>query len=694
MRTADIILDIPAQSFDAAFTYSIPEQLTELFVGCCVVVPLGHRRALGFVVSIDDHPATPEQWSDLVAYSRAQSKPFAAERTAVSDARFPNATLLDNRHANEQAVQQDLFADLLQAEDEPPIMEQTFVSRAQQDKLTASSASLSSSHGATPASAEELKELLEYFTNRQIIPHKLKSVISVETKSFFGSDQVRLARWMSQEYVAPLSSCIRLFVPAGALPKLVYQAGSWQLERPQTTPREDTWVRLLPAAQGFRPRKGAVKQQAILSALQEGALRTAELSYEYGAVSAALRSLEKHQVVEVFKKRSMRGDVSLFQSTAALHSLPTLTDEQQGAVDAIIQAQTRGQGEVLVVDGVTGSGKTEVYLRAIEHCLSQGKSAYVLVPEIALTPQTVARFRGRFGDTVALLHSKMSKGERLDQFDAIAKGEARVVIGARSALFAPLNHVGLIVIDEEHETSYKQDQSPRYDARRVAEYMMQDCGGVLVLGSATPRIESLYELEHNPRWSHLRLPNRVNASPLPPIEVVDMAKEFSRGGRSMFSRPLQAALLDMAHRGHKAVLLLNQRGFAQFLLCRDCGFVPRCPQCETSLTYHEEAGRLMCHHCGHQIAIPARCPKCTSPYLKRFGAGTQRLQAELEAFFTQHELTIPIVRMDADTTSTKGAHARLLDSFASHDSAVLLGTQMVAKGLDFPDVVTCRCNQR
>lgn len=368
---------------------------------------------------------------------------------------------------------------------------------------------------------------------------------------------------------------------------------------------------------------------------------------------------------------------------------PQLTAGQRSALRAIADARAAAQGEVVLVDGVTGSGKTEVYLQAIEAELREGRNAIVLVPEISLTPQTVARFRGRFGDLVAVMHSRMSQGERYDQWDFIRCGQARVVVGARSALFTPMANVGLIVIDEEHEGSYKQDSAPRYDARSVAAWMVARSGGTLVLGSATPSIESMHAAATEVLWTQVALPERANGRPLPQIEVVDMAAEFHGGSRAMFSGRLVRALAQELSQGRKVVLLLNQRGFAKFLLCRDCGFVPACPSCSTSLTYHEQGGKLTCHHCGHTVAVPALCPECNSPYLKKFGAGTQRVEAELRALLDGLPgvgPNVPVIRMDADTTRAKGAHQRLLEQFAASEAAVLLGTQMIAKGLDFDDV--------
>ena len=531
---------------------------------------------------------------------------------------------------------------------------------------------------------------------RDLEPRKLKSVIRAVSKPYFDEEGAACAQWLSERYIAPLSACVRLFTPPGGVPKMVHtRTGAWRLERPSVGEVDDRWVVAGPALASFTPRKNAVKQAAIAEAVARGDVRVAELATELGAVSGALRALEQKGVVAIEHRRRMRGVAPAPASPAAGDRTfapspkPDLIPGQAHALQLIDEARAHNRGDVVVVDGVTGSGKTELYLRAIEETLAQGRTACVLVPEISLTPQTVGRFRGRFGDMVAVMHSRMSQGERYDQWDFIRSGEARVVVGARSALFTPLRNVGLIVIDEEHEGSYKQDSAPRYHARDVALWMMRRSGGVLVLGSATPSIESLHACDTCDSWHKADLPDRANGKPLPTIEVVDMAAEFRGGSRAMFSRKLTRGLQEELSLGRKAVLLLNQRGFAKFLLCRDCGFVPTCPSCDTSLTYHERGRLLICHHCGYHEPAPAVCPECGSPYLKKFGAGTQRVEAELRALLDGMPGVgpgVPIIRMDADTTSGKGAHQRLLEQFAAADAAVLLGTQMIAKGLDFEDV--------
>lgn len=602
MRFASVILDIPTQALDAPYTYAVPEAPAEaggydVEVGCAVLVPFGHRQAVGFVVGLQELP-----------------------------------------------------------------------------------------DGEAPAGIDAAK---------------VKPVVRAVSPAYFDEEGAACAQWLSERYLAPLSSCVRLFTPPGGVPRMVRaQAGSWRLEEPAVGEVDDRWVLPGAAFDGFEPRKNAVKQASIVEALQAGELRVAELAAEFGAVSSTLKALEKQGVVRIERRRRMRGmapDVpgapagpgASGASGFTPSPKPPLTAGQASALAAIDAARERGAGEVVLVDGVTGSGKTEVYLQAIEAVLAAGRTACVLVPEISLTPQTVGRFRGRFGDTVAVMHSRMGAGERYDQWDFIRSGAARVVVGARSALFTPLANVGLIVIDEEHEGSYKQDSAPRYHARDVAVWMARRAGAAVVLGSATPSIEALYACAKDPRWHHVELPERANGRPLPAVQVVDMAVEFGGGSRSMFSRALSRALAEELSAGRKAVLLLNQRGFAKFLLCRECGFVPECPSCSTSLTFHERGNFLICHHCGYRVTAPPVCPECGSPYLKKFGAGTQRVEADLRVLLDATPGVgpgVPIVRMDADTTGGKGAHQRLLEEFAAADAAVLLGTQMIAKGLDFEDV--------
>ncbi|MDZ4178369.1 MAG: primosomal protein N' [Coriobacteriia bacterium] len=498
--------------------------------------------------------------------------------------------------------------------------------------------------------------------------------------SMFDSAAADLAMWIAEEYVSALPDAVRLLLPPGVNFKaeLVDVDGgtAWQLVRPTTTAVDERWVTL--ADESYRPRSGATSQRAVLDAVSSGPLRMAELRDMLGAgAAAAVTRLADLGALRIEQRRRFRTPGG--RNSSALQP-DTLSDGQADALRAIFESQRSGGGVVLV-DGVTGSGKTEVYLQAIEDVLARDGGAIVLVPEISLTPQTVGRFRARFGEQIAVLHSRLSAGERFDEWDRCRCGQAQVVVGARSALFAPIRNLRLIVIDEEHEHSYKQGSSPRYHARDVASRMAMSRGLTLVLGSGTPSMESLHAAESG-IIERVAMPERVAGGSMPPVTIVDMGAEFTEGHRSMFSRVLTSRMKEVVSSGSKAVLLLNRRGFASFLLCRECGHVPTCDSCSTSMTYHDEGHVLACHHCDARRAVPQRCPDCGSVFLRRFGAGTQRVESELMAAFPE----LPVIRMDADTTKGKGGHERRLAEFESHQSAVLLGTQMVAKGLDYPEV--------
>ena len=526
---------------------------------------------------------------------------------------------------------------------------------------------------------------LGYVTELRVQPssavaaEKIKPLRELLSTPYFDVVAVQLAEWVAREYVAPLSEVLHLFTPPGSSPKIKKDSnGNWQLIHPGIGPVDDRWVRLTAAGHDYQPALSAVKQRAIIEALRIGEMRVAELSLEIAAPAASLKALEKRGVIVIESRRRIRGQRPPLPETK---DISALTPGQFEALSAVRQALGQRDG-VILLDGITGSGKTEVYLQAIRTVLEEGGSACVLVPEISLTPQTVARFRARFGEQVAILHSRLSVGERFDQWDQVRCGAARVVVGARSALFAPLRNLRLIVIDEEHEATYKQSNSPRYVTRDVAEKLAQLRGATLVLGSATPSMETLHHCESG-RWTHISLPERASGKSLPPVSVVNLAMEFKSGNLTMFSRALNDALLTTIERGEKAVLLLNKRGFASFLLCRDCGYVPSCEQCSTSLTFHSKPSHLMCHHCGTSHAVPAVCPECGSAYLRQLGPGTQYAADQLRALLPPE---VPIIRMDADSTRGKNGHEKLLDEFIAAPTGVLLGTQMIAKGLDFPEV--------
>ncbi|MEK3989518.1 MULTISPECIES: primosomal protein N' [Robertmurraya] len=367
----------------------------------------------------------------------------------------------------------------------------------------------------------------------------------------------------------------------------------------------------------------------------------------------------------------------VFERTEAL----PLTSEQKRAISPVLQTIEENLHQVFLLYGVTGSGKTEVYLQSIQRVLEKGKEAIVLVPEISLTPQMVKRFKGRFGDEVAVMHSGLSNGEKYDEWRKIQRKEVKVVVGARSAIFAPFENLGIIIIDEEHETSYKQEENPRYHARDVAIQRAKKYGCPVVLGSATPALESFARAKKGV-FELLNLPSRMNSGPMPHVEVVDMREELREGNRSMFSRALMEKLKDRLDKQEQTVLFLNKRGHSSFVMCRDCGYVVNCPDCDISLTYHKFSERMKCHYCGYESHVPTQCPECQSEYIRYFGTGTQKIEEELGKVLPEAR----VIRMDVDTTSKKGAHEKLLTDFGEGKADILLGTQMIAKGLDFPKI--------
>jgi primosomal protein N' (replication factor Y) len=427
----------------------------------------------------------------------------------------------------------------------------------------------------------------------------------------------------------------------------------------------------------------AKKQKEVLAYLFDRGeeVLMKELLSEQNASSSTLKPLLEKGYIQKVEREVLRDPYGVEHGKPE-EPLP-LTPLQQAAYDQIAAAVKSQKPETFLLQGVTGSGKTEVYLQAIASCVEQGRQAIMLVPEISLTPQMVERFKKRFGDAVAVLHSRLSAGEKFDEWRRIRQGDASIAVGARSAIFAPFRSIGLMIIDEEHEVSYKQDDHPKYLAREVAIYRGRQHGATVVLGSATPALETRW-------WAHqgiirrIEMQERVTGQKLPKVKVVDMRNELHEGNRSMFSAALKKGIRERLEKGEQIILFLNRRGFATFVLCRSCGYVARCRECEIPLTYHKAHGleQLRCHYCGYAERMPSACPDCKGDHVRHFGIGTQRVEEELGRVFPG----VNVIRMDVDTTSGKGSHAELLQRFRNQEAQILLGTQMIAKGLDFPNV--------
>ena len=395
---------------------------------------------------------------------------------------------------------------------------------------------------------------------------------------------------------------------------------------------------------------------------------------------AVIDNLEKKGYVEIAEKQIERNP--FIHKVTTKSSKKELTVEQQNAYDKINDAMKEQLFSEFLIYGVTGSGKTEIYLQLIENCLKNDKSSIMLVPEISLTPQTVDRFIARFGeDKIAVLHSKLSIGEKYDQWNKIERGEAKIIIGPRSAIFAPVNNLGLIVIDEEHDSSYKSETTPKYSAKEVARYIARQNNICLVLGSATPDIETYFKAEKQ-EINLLELKNRANNSKLPDVKVIDLREEILSGNKSMISRELHNEIETNLKNKKQTILFLNRRGFSTFIMCRDCGYTVKCKNCDITLTYHLNTNKLKCHYCGFETNAVTICPECKSNNIRYFGTGTQKLEAEINKMFP----TAKTIRMDVDTVSKKNSHEEILDRFKNENIDILIGTQMVVKGHHFPNV--------
>lgn len=517
---------------------------------------------------------------------------------------------------------------------------------------------------------------------------KEKIVLQVTQKEwdrlFVGKIEQQVLASIKDKQITP-KEIIRLFGLPGKLAldyllknKIVSETKVFQKS---VTEKTETYLRLsLKAPSDQDIIKKAPRQRAVLKALAEGEIMLSTLKESLGKnVSTTVKALVEKGWICTEEKIARRNP---FELTLDSNRPTTLNSQQQHVSEQIIKALKQSLRKNWLLYGVTGSGKTEVYLKAIEETLKMKRQVLYLVPEIALTPQITSLLLDAFGSQVALLHSALTPGERYDEWTRIKNGKARVILGPRSAVFAPFEDLGLVIIDEEHEGTYKQNEpDPRYDARKVAQKLAELYDASIIMGSATPSLES-YLKAHKNEYELIKLPQRVDNRPLPVIRVIDLRNEMREGHQGIFSRPLINSLKEVIVSGKQAILFLNRRGFHTCILCRECGHSLTCPHCAITMTYHKGKQRLVCHYCNHQERVPLKCPSCGSGFIKYSGSGTERVAEELVHLFPD----VSYLRMDADTTQNKGSHSQILKAFQEKKAQVLIGTQMIAKGLDFPCV--------
>ncbi|HIJ95834.1 MAG TPA: primosomal protein N' [Desulfuromonadales bacterium] len=504
---------------------------------------------------------------------------------------------------------------------------------------------------------------------------KLKEIIEVlDSQPLWTERELEFFRWTASYYLHPLGEVLRTALPAGINVQIRpgLPGDTEQLHGGRSVRIEKFYQ---PDAGSEPPRQPSTKALEILAVVREaGEISAADLRKRFGSCSAQLTRLNELSLVTVIEREVYRDPFK--NSTITRDEPRRLHSGQKDALDAINAGLDRQQFAPFLLYGVTGSGKTEVYLQSISHVLHAGKNALVLVPEIALTPQLTGRFQARFGGGIAILHSGLSGGERYDEWRRIRRGQARIVIGARSAVFAPLENIGIIIVDEEQEASFKQSDGLRYNARDLALVRGQLEQAAVVLGSATPLVVSMQAASRR-RLTILQLPERVEGRPMPHVERVAM-----KGVKESLSPKLVAALADTMASGQQAIVFLNRRGYASFLLCAECGQTLACPNCSVTLTYHRQRRQSICHYCDYTVPAPGTCPSCGGTTLSEMGAGTERIEHDLKELFPEAR----IMRMDSDTTSGRGSHQRLLERMSDGSVDILVGTQMIAKGHDFPEV--------
>lgn len=622
-QIAKVVVDVPVMQTNQPYDYAIPPNLqNRLQIGMRVEVPFGPRHIQGFIVDIVDEPDFVGELKEIVC-------PLDLEPVLTQELLELGEAMADQVYAYRIHCYQTMLPPVLKAK-----YEKEFYLTSESDE----------------------EEIFPVFQG--------KGIISWD-KAIEKDALPLLLEWKKQGMVD-----IRYLVKNKAKVKKVTV---YQLNRD----RKQLFETLNQLS------KQAKSQRALLEVLAEiepGArLTKQQFRDQFDVMPRTLQIGVEKGWLKTENQEVYRDPLKnqYFPKTES----KILNEGQEVAFQAIKQTIDSNEHEVFLLKGVTGSGKTEVYLQLIGEVLKKDQTALMLVPEIALTPQMVRQFKGRFGGQVAVMHSRLSAGEKYDEWRKIKRGEARVVVGARSSIFSPVENLGIIIIDEEHETTYKQEENPKYHARNVAVYRAKYNNCPVVLGSATPSLESRARAQKNV-YHLLELKERANQQALPDVQIIDMREEFQNNNRGNFSRKLQDKIANRIEKKEQTVLLLNRRGFSSFIMCRDCGYVHECPNCDISMTFHMDTKGMKCHYCGHEERVPHKCPKCQGNQFRYYGTGTQKVEIELQELFPEAR----IIRMDVDTTRKKGDHERLLAAFGRGEADILLGTQMIAKGLDFPNI--------
>jgi primosomal protein N' (replication factor Y) len=637
VRYASVIVDVPARQTNRAFTYEIPHMFsTANLLGARVTVPFAGRMLQGIIIDLHER--------------------------------------LENSEINENKIK--VIHELLDIE---PSFTNELLKLAKWMSETYVTPFIFCLYAMLPTALKA-----RYDKQLQVNPQR------IEEQLVLSDSQLQIIAWIEKKTQPLLSKCLQAF-PAFSSDlfelialKLVTESAYIQ-DRQQT--KQISMIRALANHQQLqeelqRTRKTAAQQQKIiqyfLDQTEHYEIPMSVLSEQLNISKPALQALESRGCLTMFKRESYRDPFAMHTFTLTT-ALP-LTIEQRHAFTTVNSCMRNRRHQTFLLHGITGSGKTELYMQLIQECIHRQRQAIVLVPEIALTPQMTERFKGRFGEQVAVIHSQLSTGERYDEWRKIRRGEVDVVVGARSAVFAPFKNLGIIIIDEEHETSYKQEDAPKYHARDVARWRCSEHEAPLLLGSATPTLESYARCDND--YILIEMNSRATNMPLPPVSIIDMRAQLRQGNRSMFSDQLRQALINRCEKQEQSILFLNRRGYSTSVMCRSCGAASSCPHCDITLTYHKSRQRLICHYCAYEQAVKQQCDACGSSKIGFFGTGTQRVEEALT-----HEIPgIRVIRMDVDTTAKKGAHEKLLTAFSRHEADVLLGTQMISKGLDFANV--------